>query len=152
VLTQPICNLVAPVSNSVGPPAPNSNTISEIADTGSTGHFCTVELPVINKRPTLNPISIRNANGSIMHSTHEAELDMPMLPAAAKRVHIVPAELATHTLLSIGQLCDAWCGVSFTAEEVTIKYKGTTLLSGYRTCHTWLWHFSMPSNLPSPKK
>jgi hypothetical protein len=79
---QPICNLVAPVSNSVSPPAPN--TISVIADTGSTAHFCTAELPVINKWPTINPISIRNTNGSIMHSTHEAELDMPMLPAAAK--------------------------------------------------------------------
>jgi hypothetical protein len=86
-----------------------------------------------------------------MHSTHEAELDMPMLPAAAKRVHIVP-ELATHTLLSIGQLCDARCDVAFTAEEVTVKYKGNTVLSGHRTCHTRLWHFSMPSNLSSPKK
>jgi hypothetical protein len=86
-----------------------------------------------------------------MHSTHEAELDMPMLPAAAKQVHIVP-ELTTHTLLSIGQLCDAGCDVAFTAEEVTIKYKGNTVLSGHRTCHTPLWHFSMPSNLSSPKK
>jgi hypothetical protein len=65
-------------------------------------------------------------------------------------LHIVP-ELATHTLLSIGQLCDAGCDVAFTAEEVTIKYKGNTVLSGYHTCH-FLWHFSMPSNLPSPKK
>jgi hypothetical protein len=149
LVTQPICNLVAPVSNSVGPPTPS--TISVIADTGSTAHFCTVELPVINKRPTLNPISIRNANGSIMHSTHDAELDMLMLPAAAKQVHIVP-ELATHTLLSIGQLCDAGCDVAVTAEEVTVKYKGNTVLSGHRTCHTRLWHFSMPSNLPSHKK
>jgi hypothetical protein len=86
-----------------------------------------------------------------MHPTHEAELDMPMLPAVAKRVHIIP-ELATHTLLSIGQLCDAGCDVAFTAEEITVKYKGNTVLSGYRTCHTRLWHFSMPSNLPSPKK
>jgi hypothetical protein len=148
LLTQPICNLVAPVSNSVGPPAPK--TISVMADTGSTAHFCTFELPVINKWPTLNPISIRNANGSIMHSTHDAELDMHMLPAAAKWVHIVP-ELATH-MLSIGQLCDARCDVAFTAEEITIKYKGNTVLSGHRTCHTRWWHFSMPSNLPSPKK
>jgi hypothetical protein len=79
-----------------------------------------------------------------MHSTHEAELDMPMLPAVAKRVHIVP-ELATHTLLSIGQLCDARCDVAFTAEEVTIKYKGNTVLSGHRIFHTRLWHFSLPS-------
>jgi hypothetical protein len=81
-----------------------------------------------------------------MHSTHEAELDMPMLPAATKQVHIVP-ELATHTLLSIGQLCDAGCDVAFTAEEVTVKYKATqcslviapvTHGCGISACHqTW---------------
>jgi hypothetical protein len=62
------------------------------------------------------PISICNANGSIMHSTHEAELDTSMSPEAAKRVYIVPG-LATHTLLSNGQLCDAGCDVAFTAEQ-----------------------------------
>jgi hypothetical protein len=60
--------------------------------------------------------------------------------------------LAAHTLLSIGQLYDARCDVAFTAKEVTVKYKGNTVLSGHRTCHTRLWHFSMPSNLSSPKK
>jgi hypothetical protein len=87
-----------------------------------------------------------------MNSTHEAELDMPMLPAgAAKQVHIVP-ELAAHTLLSIGQLCDAGCDVAFTAEEVTVKYKGNTVLSGHRPCQTRLQHFSMPSSGQAPRK
>jgi hypothetical protein len=40
-----------------------------------------------------------------------------MLSTVAKRVHIVP-ELATHTLLAIGQLCDARCDV---AMDNTVK-------------------------------
>jgi hypothetical protein len=48
-----------------------------IADTGSTAHFGTIDAPVINIRPTRHPITIQNPNGSLMVSTHEAELDLP---------------------------------------------------------------------------
>jgi hypothetical protein len=52
-----------------------------------------------------------------MYSTHEAELDLPSLPLAARHVHIVPT-LSTHSLLLIGQLCDAGCEVTFDATTI----------------------------------
>jgi hypothetical protein len=104
----------------VGPPEPISFII---ADAGSTGNFLGTNTPVINQPPAANPNSILcNPNGSTIHSTHEAKLDVPGLPAAARKVHIVPG-LASHSLLSIGQLCDAGCDVTFTATDTTILYK-----------------------------
>jgi hypothetical protein len=97
-------------------------------------------LPVVNKRPAANPITIHNPNGTIMYSTHTAELDIPHLPPAACQVHIVP-DLASHTLLSIGQLCDAGCDVTFNANAVTVTYQNHLILQVTRTATTRLWHF-----------
>jgi hypothetical protein len=77
-----------------------------------------------------------------MYSTHEAELDLPTLPLAARRVHIVPA-LKTASLLSMGQLCDAGCTVTFDATSVTVQLDDTQLLSGSRDLDTGLWHLSL---------
>jgi hypothetical protein len=102
-----------------------------IANTGSTANFGIIEdAPVLNKCPTLNPITIQNPNGSIMTSADEAELDLPMLPpAAARHIHIIPDLLASSSLISMGQLCNAGCSISFTATEVTIWHPSTTPLS-----------------------
>jgi hypothetical protein len=58
----------------------------------------------------------------IMYSPHIAKFDIPHFPAAACQVHIVP-DLASHTLLSIGQLCNAGCDVTFNANTVTVTYQ-----------------------------
>ena len=86
-----------------------------------------------------NPIAIRQPDGSIMTSTHEGELDIPQLPKKARRAHRVP-NLANHSLISIGQLCDAGCTVAFTASDANVSYKGQTVLTAKRTPHTQLWH------------
>ncbi|KAI2502115.1 hypothetical protein MHU86_12345 [Fragilaria crotonensis] len=79
-----------------------------------------------------------------MYSTHEAELDVPALPLAARRVHIVPA-LAHVSLLSMGQLCDAGCRVTFDAVAVTVHLHEHLLLTGTRSLPTGLWHLSLVS-------
>ena len=98
----------------VGPP-----TFTAIADTGSTAHFFTISAPLTNKCVTDTPISIHNLNGTIMISTHVANLDIPALPPEAQHVHIVPA-LASNSLISIGQLCDAGCAASFDATTIKV--------------------------------
>jgi hypothetical protein len=92
-----------------------------------------------------------------MYFTHEAELDLPCLPRAARRVHIVPA-LSTASLLSIGQLCDAGCCVTFDAASMTVHFNDRVLLTGARTPSTGLWHLSLsftpatalPAQSPAP--
>ena len=55
-----------------------------MADTGSTTDtFLTVNLPVFNKQRARTPITIRNPNGSIMTSTHEAELPRSLAPSCS---------------------------------------------------------------------
>ena len=77
-----------------------------------------------------------------MYSTHEADLALPQLPLAARRVHIVPA-LKTASLLSMGQLCDAGCTVTFDATSVTVLLGAQQLLAGHRNVATGLWHLSI---------
>ena len=126
-----------------GPPTSTSNTA--IADTGSTGNFFTVNTPVINVRPSVMPIAIRNPNGTVMYSTHDAELNLPSLPLSARQGHIVPS-LTSQPLISIGQLCDAGCHVSFTATTVTVTYNNTVVLHGKRSPDTRLWLLDLPES------
>lgn len=70
-------------SNTTTTGAPTKRDIG-IADTGSTRQFVPVSTPVTNCIPAYNPIPIRNhQNGSITWSTHEAKLDIPILPTIA---------------------------------------------------------------------
>jgi len=78
----------------------------------------------------------------ILHSTHKADLDLPGLPAAARHGHVVPA-LATQPLLSVGQLCDAGCGVVFTADTVTISHNDAVVMQGQRTPSSKLWELDI---------
>ena len=74
-----------------------------------------------------------------MHSTHQAELPIPRLPFAARMAHIVP-ELRSHSLISIGTLCDAGCEVTFTTTTVTVTHNSDTIMTGTRT-PPGLWQF-----------
>ena len=128
---------------STGPPAHNHPPIL-LADSGTTSHFATLDLPVLNKRISKNPIAITNPNGEVMYSTHEGELDIPGLPYEARKCHIVP-DLACHSLLSIGQLCSAGCRVLFDTDFVTVYKNGKTILTGSRTLWTNnMWHMDIP--------
>jgi hypothetical protein len=73
-----------------------------------------------------------------MRATHEAELDLPMLPIAARRILIVPA-LADKTLMSISQLCDAGCQVTFDTSAVQVYHQGEVVLTGSRMTNAALW-------------
>lgn len=84
-----------------------------------------------------------------MYSTHEAELDIPSLPIAARQVHIVP-DLQDNTLLSVGQLCDAGCVVDFTATTMQVRHNDNIVLTGIRTPHSKLWHMQQPDNNTVP--
>ena len=126
----------------VGPPTILPPDSYAIADSGSTAHFCTISAHLINKRITARPIGITNPNNTVMYSIHEAELDLPSLSLAARRVHIVSA-LSTSSLLSMGQLCDSGCRIVFDARSVHVFFNNDVILTGERTAATGLWHLSL---------
>jgi hypothetical protein len=82
-----------------------------------------------------------------MYSTHEAELDFPILPISARHVHIVPA-LRTLSLLSMSQLCDAGCKIIFSATTVSVLHCNKRNLNGDQSPLIGLWHLRIVSTPP----
>ena len=78
-----------------------------------------------------------------MLSTHEGELDIPALPLSARLAHVVPA-LTDQSLISIGQLCDSGCDVTFNATSVNVTLEGNPIFSGTRNATTKLWNLTAP--------
>ena len=89
-----------------------------------------------------------------MQSTHEGHLDLPDLPPIATKVHIFPT-LASGSLLSIGQLCDAGCQATFDKNHLKILYKNKIIMQGTRQPNK-LWtidstkHHSLNSIIDAP--
>jgi hypothetical protein len=79
-----------------------------------------------------------------MKATHEAELDIPALPHAARHIYIVP-DLADKTLLSVSQLCKAECQVVFNDRTVTVHHKGKIVLKGGMQNGSALWQMETPN-------
>ncbi|KAL3792547.1 hypothetical protein ACHAW5_007907, partial [Stephanodiscus triporus] len=109
-------------------------------------HFLTTDAPASNVQPTLKPIIVRLPNGDRVHSTHTCTLDIPNLPHGACAAHIIPG-LATHSLLSVVNMCNAGCEVNFTKIGCTVKYRGRTIVCGRKCTKTGLWMLPLATNL-----
>jgi hypothetical protein len=114
------------------PPAPL------ILDTGCTGHFLTMDGPYTNAQPSSPGLEVLLPSGATITSTHQAILDVPQLPQAARHCHLFPG-LTSGSLISVGQLCDHGCTAHFSAGTVDINHHGHTVLQGTRTPATGLW-------------
>jgi hypothetical protein len=106
-------------------------------DTTATGHF----LPVGCKgKPLPNEeIEAICANGASMQSVGTQELDIPLLPAKAKKAHtFIEMDKA---LLSVPELVDADCNVNFNQKGVVVIDNNTeqVILKGRRDPATRLW-------------
>jgi hypothetical protein len=89
-------------------------------------------------------------NGAVIQSTAQTTLDIPNIPSNATLVHLFPG-LHSHSLLSIGQLCDAGCEAMFNNNTVTISLQEKPILEGIRDDATGLWMIPVPINIsPGP--
>ena len=129
---QPVCT-----------PPINSTDSYAVADTGATGHFMLIKTILLHLRKASNPISVRLPNGTAIQSTHQGLLPLAMLPEAARKAHILPG-LASHSLISIAQLCDNGCTAFFDKEQCHIIHNRKTILKGPRCPKTKLW--LLPTN------
>jgi hypothetical protein len=102
-----------------------------LLDSGCTAHFLLENAKFSNKIPTATPLAVILPNGDTITSTHTATLNMPSLPYTVRQAHILP-KLAQHSLISVGQMCDSGCSVTFTATEVTVTNGESTILTGLR--------------------
>ena len=82
----------------------------EMLDSGTTGNFITVNVKVKNIRPANNLLNIIIQDGNTLESTHDCDIDWPLIPKSATAAHIV-TQLRQQSLLSMVKLCDAGCAV-----------------------------------------
>jgi hypothetical protein len=61
-----------------------------VADTAAMANYIMINTPFTNIHPTKTQIKFFLADSSHIKSTHEGELDLPMLPPAAQTVHLLP--------------------------------------------------------------
>ena len=110
-----------------------------VADTGATAHFFEHQhstmvhttIPLTNITPTSQGITVLLPNQATMRSSHTGLLDLPQLPTRARQVHLFP-KLASGSLLSIGQLCDAGCQATFDRQHLRIYHNNKLIMTGTR--------------------
>jgi hypothetical protein len=72
---------------------------------------------------------VRLPNGATIASTHTATLNMPLLQHVSRQAHILPG-FSQHSLLSVGQMCDSGCAVTFKSTKVTVTHGESKILTG----------------------
>ena len=80
-----------------------------ILDSGCTAHYISARcpFPIDASAPTLR---VALPTGAVMSSSGRSALPLAGLPPEACSAHVFP-DMATFSLLSVGQLCDSDCHV-----------------------------------------
>ena len=100
--------------------------------------------PYTDAFPVSPGLDVLLPSGATITSTHQATLDLPSLPLAARTCHLFP-DLTSGSLISIGQLCNYGCTANFTATTVTLQHDGHTVLQGSRAPPSGLWIIPTPA-------
>jgi hypothetical protein len=75
-------------------------------------------------------------------SSYQANVPLhPSLPTTATSAHFIPN--LQHSLLLLGQLCDDGCIATFDKTTVSIDYNNDTIIVGYCSPITKLWHIAL---------
>lgn len=77
-------------------------------------------------------------NGTKLTSDNHVTINVKNIAPNALIAHLFPG-LTSHSLLSIGQLCNAGCRAIFDTNSVKISYEDETILAGDRNHQTGLW-------------
>jgi hypothetical protein len=112
--------------------------------------FLLINAPCRNTIRSQNPLRVRFPNGETLDSTHTASSDIPELSEEASVAHVCP-DMANHSLLSMGKLCNEGYYVTFRIDGVTI-YNSTSkaILKGHRDLNTGLWCINLRSDTHHP--
>jgi hypothetical protein len=92
-----------------------------ILDSGCTSNFFSAAARRSDKQAAAHvPLNVNMPNGTTIQSSHTCNTD---LPPQARQAHILPG-LVHNSLISVGQLCDKECSVTFTQDQVTVSKNG----------------------------
>jgi hypothetical protein len=111
-------------------------------DSGCTSNFLSAAAPCSNKQAAHVPINVNMPNGTKIQSSHICNLLLTYLPPQARQAHILPG-LVHNSLISVGQLCDNDCSLTFTQDQVTVSKNGKHLMYGARDPKSRLWRVNL---------
>ena len=127
-----------PTSSTRSPPPQHIN--DPIANSGCTGHYLDDLTKIVHTRePSENPNILKLPNSSTMASTHQSQTPLNHLSSQAKHAEIFPK--LHSSLISIGQLCDHECIVTFDKHKVIVSKNKDIITEGYRDPTNGLWKF-----------
>ena len=125
---------------------PPYKTTCALADTGTSGHYVAMDVPLTDMEITSPGLEVTVSNKSSMTSTHSGFLNLHAdLPREATKAY--KFRNITHSLISIGQLCKYGCKAIFDADKLHIHYKGKLILTGIRNPSSNMW--VLPINAPA---
>ena len=102
-----------------------------ILDSGASSHFPVANAPCTNMQVATSPLRIRLPNKVFVTSSHTCDLDLPMIPKAARLAHVVPG-MSGYSLISMVKLCNAGCKVTINDISCEVTFRGKKIVS----CHT----------------
>jgi hypothetical protein len=87
-----------------------------------------------------------------MESSHTSALDIPELKKAASIAHVFPG-MANHYILSVGQMCNEGCTVTFRNDSVTIcDSQELQISNGARDLDTGFWRINLIKEHQQPQQ
>jgi hypothetical protein len=113
-----------------------------IADSGASDTYMRQCDHHLDKQIAKNPISVEAAGCKSMQSTHTCRWDAPNLPPAATTGYILP-DLNSHSLVSLGKLCDNDCTVILKKGGIYINHHDQRIMEGPRDPATRPWHLPL---------
>ena len=81
-------------------------------------------------------------DGNKIKSTHTCQIDIPWIPEAAARAHILTG-LDQTSLIYINMLCNSGCKVEYYASKRRVVFKHSIEWKGRREPNTGLWVLSL---------
>jgi hypothetical protein len=121
-----------------------------ILDSKCTSNFLSAAAPCSDKQAAHIPLNVNMPNGTTIQSSHTCNLLLTELPPQARQAHILP-ELVHNSLISVGQLCDNGCSVTFTQHQVTVSKNEKCVMYGSRDPKSRLWRVDLKQKFEKTK-
>jgi hypothetical protein len=123
---------------------------TEILDSGCTINFLSAEAPCSDKQEAHIPLNVNMPSGTTVQSPHACNLLLTGMPHQARQDHIVPGPVH-NSLVSVGQLCDNGCSVTFTQDQVTVTRDKKCVMYGSRDPKSSLWRVYLKQKFEKQK-
>jgi hypothetical protein len=91
----------------------------KLINSGCTSNFFSAAAPFSDKQAAHIPLNVNMPNGTTTQSSQPCNLLLTDLPHQARQAHILPG-VVHNSLISVGQLYDNECSVTFTQDQVTV--------------------------------